>query len=81
MWEQAASKLSDWKKRGLNDYYISVNISPKDFIRLDLYKVFVDLVKKYDIDPKNLKLEITESAIMLNLEVQLELIKKLKNFG
>ena len=81
VWEQAASKLSDWKKRGLNDYYISVNISPKDFIRLNLYNVFVDLVKKYDIDPKNLKLEITESAIMLNLEVQLELIKKLKNFG
>ncbi|MBQ5998212.1 MAG: EAL domain-containing protein [Treponema sp.] len=81
IWEQAAAKLSEWKKLGLEDYYISVNISPKDFLHVNIYKTFVDLVKKYDIEPKNLKLEITESAIMLNLDIQLELINNLKKFG
>lgn len=81
IWDQAASKLSEWKKQGLSDYYISVNISPKDFLHVNIHKTFVDLVKKYDIEPKNLKLEITESAIMLNLDIQLELINNLKNFG
>ena len=81
IWEQAAAKLSEWKKQGLSDYYISVNISPKDFLHVNIHKTFVELVKKYDIEPKNLKLEITESAIMLNLDIQLELINNLKNFG
>lgn len=81
IWDLAAQKLHEWKERGLDNYYISVNISPKDFLHVDIYKTFVSLVERYEIDPKNLKLEITESAIMLNLEVQLELINKLRAYG
>lgn len=61
--------------------YISVNISPIDFIYTDIYQTFVNLVKKYDINPQSLKLEITESAILMNLEKQLVLINKLRSFG
>jgi EAL domain-containing protein (putative c-di-GMP-specific phosphodiesterase class I) len=45
---------------------------------MNIYKEFTGLVKKYDINPRNLKLEITESAIMMNLPRQLELIKMLR---
>lgn len=81
IWESAAQKLKEWKDIGINDMYISVNISPKDFLYVDVYQTFVDLIKKYDISPKNLKLEITESAILLNLEALLVLINKLRAFG
>ena len=81
IWECAAQKLKDWKDNGINDMYISVNISPKDFLYVDVYQTFVDLIKKYGISPKNLKLEITESAILLNLEALLVLINKLRAFG
>lgn len=81
IWESAARKLKEWKDNGINDMYISVNISPKDFLYVDIYKTFVDLVKKYDISQKNLKLEITESAVLMNLEAQLILINKLRAFG
>ncbi len=81
IWKTAAKKLKEWKDKGINDMYISVNISPKDFLYIDVYQTFVDLIKKYDINPKNLKLEITESAILLNLEALLVLINKLRAFG
>lgn len=81
IWECAAKKLKEWKDNGIENMYISVNISPKDFLYIDVYQTFIDLIKKYDINPKNLKLEITESAILMNLEAQLVLINKLRAFG
>lgn len=78
VWELACKQLRKWKDEGNEDTYISVNISPEDFYFMNIYKEFTGLVKKYDINPRNLKLEITESAIMVNLPRQLELIKMLR---
>ena len=81
VWELACKQLRKWKDIGREDLYISVNISPKDFYFMDIYNVFTALIKKYDIAPKNLKLEITETAIMMNLQRQLSLINKLRDVG
>lgn len=81
IWECAARQLGEWKKQGHNDLHIAVNISPKDFYLLDVYGTFTNLVQKYDINPMNLKLEITESAIIMDLERQLELINRLQSAG
>ena len=81
IWEAACKLLRKWKDEGKSELYVSVNISPKDFYFLNIYKVFVELVKKYDIDPQNLKLEITETAIVLDFKRQLELIARLRRNG
>lgn len=81
VWKLAAAKLKEWKEKGYEDYYISVNISPKDFYYIDLYEHFTSLVKEYDIEPKLLKLEITETAIMNNTARQLEIIAALREAG
>ena len=41
MWECAAAKLSEWKKKGDTVHYISVNISTKDFYLIDVYEVWI----------------------------------------
>lgn len=81
IWEQACKQLKKWKLEGRADLYISVNISPKDLYFLNIYQIFTDLVKKYDISPKNIKLEITETAIAMDFKRQLELITKLREAG
>lgn len=81
VWELACIQLKKWKDQGRDDLYLSVNISARDFFFLDVYRVFTELVQKYGIAPGNLKLEITETAVMLNLERQLELIEKLRTAG
>lgn len=80
IWESAARTLSEWKKRGLN-YYISVNISVKDFYYCDIYSVFTELVEKYDISPEKLHLEITESVIIGDKNFHRDILTKLQNYG
>ena len=81
IWEQAAKKLQEWKNLGKDNFYISVNISPKDMCYLNIFEVFTGLVEKYQIKPYNLHLEITESAFLMNIESQIELIDKLRKYG
>ena len=81
VWELACLQLKKWKEEGFGDRYLSVNISPKDFFFVDIYKEFSTLTHRYGIDPKNLKLEITESAMMHDIPKQLKLIKKLRAAG
>jgi diguanylate cyclase (GGDEF)-like protein len=81
IWEKACQQLRAWEDDGKNDIYISVNISPRDFECIDVYETLVNLVKKYDIDPNQLKVEITESTIMQNPMEQIKLIGRLRNAG
>ncbi len=81
IWELACKQLKKWKDEGHEDKYISVNISPTDFHFIDIYEVFTELVQKYEVAPQNLKLEITETAVIMDLEKQLELIHKLRTVG
>lgn len=81
IWEKACQVLSRWKKQGKTEYTLSVNISTKDFYYLDVYEVFTGFIEKYDISPANLHLEITETAVMSDVNKQTALIKKLQDFG
>lgn len=81
MWEQAAMQLAKWKKMGREDLHISVNISAKDQYHIDIFDTFKKLVEEYDISPKNLKLEITESIFITEIDKHLELVKQLQAYG
>ncbi len=81
IWEKAAKKLAEWKKKNAGEYHISVNISTKDFYLVDVYETFTGLVRKYEIDPEMLKLEITETALMSDFKKNMEILKRLQDFG
>ena len=81
VWKEAAKLLKKWQNEGNGDYYISVNISPADFYFLDIYKELVRIVEKYEINPAKLKLEITETLIMKDVESRLMIVEKLRDFG
>ena len=81
MWEKAAQQLEKWKREGRNDLYISVNISTRDFYLIDIHEAFRELVKKYDFDIKNLKLEITESALMKDVRKIMKNMDELHELG
>ncbi|WP_407429602.1 putative bifunctional diguanylate cyclase/phosphodiesterase, partial [Treponema sp.] len=81
VWECACKKLAEWHKQGRDDLYISVNISPKDFYTLDLYEVLTSLVEKYQIPPSRLNLEITETAVIMDLNNQGKLLDRLRDYG
>ena len=81
IWRQACAKLKEWKSIGRDDLYISVNISPRDLYALDIYEYHVNLVEEYEISAKNLRLEITESAIINDLKQHISLVERLQEAG
>ena len=81
IWEAVAKKLSEWKKQGFENYYLSVNISAKDFYYIDVFEVLTDLVKKYQINPGNMNLEVTETVLMSNVAMHQNVLNRLRNFG
>ncbi len=81
MWENAAKKLEEWKRQGRENLSISVNISTKDFRYMDVCEAFRKLAASYDFDVKNLKLEITESALMENVREVMRALDGLHALG
>lgn len=81
IWEKACIQLRDWRRQGHADFYLSVNISPRDFYYMDIYKVFTGLVQKHGFEAKNLHLEITETAVMSDMKKVIRLVNKLRQYG
>lgn len=81
VWEQSVIQLKKWKEKGREDLYLSINISAKDFFYLDVYRMLTGFVNKYDINPANLRLEITENVLMTEVEGKLNVLSALSKFG
>ncbi len=80
IWEEAAKQLKIWKDSDYN-YYISVNISAKDFYHIDVYQTFKNLVSKYGIDTDKLHIEITETALSEDKQAAHKTIERLHDEG
>jgi len=81
VWDLVCCKLKEWKDNGWSDFYLSVNISAKDMYYMNIYDEFTSLINKYGISPSSLRLEVTESSVMLDKGRQFELLEKLRRFG
>ena len=71
-------KENDINAMGLS--WINVNLSPIQFLRRDLSKRFTAILKKYDIDPEKIHLEITEES-MIDFTLLEEQMQNMKNVG
>ena len=81
IWECACRILRRWSFEGINDLYLSVNISPKDFYMMDVPEIIIGLADKYELDRKRLRLEITETIMMDDVDEKLKTIDKLREAG
>lgn len=81
IWEKTCSYIRQWIDEGLNPVPISVNISRRDIYNQDLTKVFSRLLKKYNLKPEYLRLEITESAYMDNPAQLINVVQDLRKLG
>ena len=81
--EQACSSVVRWRKRrpGVENLIISVNVSGQQFSQQDLVKRVFDVLRRTGLPPANLKLEITETAIMQNAEMAIDKLAALREQG
>ena len=81
IWELAIKKLSEWKGTSKKDLSISVNMSAKDFFSIDVFDVLTRLVDKYGVDSRLLRLEITETALLVEPDKSDAVVSKLRERG
>lgn len=60
---------------------ISINVSPKQFKYSNLAEDIIKNLKQFSIDPKQLELEVTESAFMENMEGLVSQLNEIRSLG
>lgn len=81
IWEETCRQLRRWMDAGYPALPISINVSRVDFYREDLCDTLDALVKKYDIPPELLGLEVTESAYTDNPQQIIKTTNRLRTMG
>jgi diguanylate cyclase (GGDEF)-like protein/PAS domain S-box-containing protein len=77
---EACRQLAQWKAQGFN-INMSINISARQFMQLDLVQQFEQTLEKYALRGEQITLEITEQMFLENTEHNLKQICELKNRG
>ncbi len=62
--EESIRIYSQWKKKYKSDLILSLNISAIQYRKLDFVSKLMKILKKYDVEPTEVELEITESVLI-----------------
>lgn len=76
----AVSQIAEWQKVG-REVAIAVNLSTNDLMDLNLPSKILALLNEYSVKPSCLKLEVTESALMHDMDRALEVLNMLNAMG
>lgn len=78
--KEAVSQCAKWKEKGL-DVTIALNLSTSDLMNQNLPGQVLALLNEYSLSASNLKLEVTESAVMHDMNRALDVLNMLSAMG
>ena len=80
---EACRRLKAWKANlpADRDLFMSVNLSMKQFVQAKLVENIAAMLEELQLSPTNLKLEITESAVMEDPIAAVEMLQQMKDLG
>ena len=81
LWEKICISLKDWLDKGYKAVPVSINVSRVDIYNFDIANYIRDLVDKYDIPHRLIKVEITESAYAETTNVVEDIVLRLRKDG
>lgn len=77
----ACQQNKAWQEAGLPPLRVSVNLSPQQFRKATLVQQVQKVLEETGLEPCFLELEITESIMMLNIDIAIETICRLRDLG
>ena len=81
VWEKTCQLLREDIDAGRPVLPVSINVSRVDFYSPAIVQVLEGLIQKYNLDPRLLELELTESAYVENPQQIIEITKALQSRG
>lgn len=80
--DAACAQIKDWQKNELaSDLTLSINVSAKQFRQPDFVAQVKSAIERHAIDPMQLKLELTESLLLENIEETISSMSALGELG
>lgn len=79
--EESIKNFASWKKKYSVDMILSLNISAIQYKRHEFIDNLMTIIKKYDVDPQDIELEITESVLIDNFIEMTEKLHVLREYG
>ena len=81
VWRETARQIAEWRKTYGTDLAASVNLSRADVFDPTLVERLVTLMQENNLNYKDIKLEVTESAYTDNAKQLLDVIHELRKAG
>lgn len=78
---EACRTAKQWIDNGYEPISIAVNVSPKQFRYQDIVSIVKEAITKSNLPGEYLEVEITETAVMDNVENAIEKLKNLREMG
>ena len=78
---RACRILLDFKENGLDNVKLCINLSASQFTDPSLPEYLSDQLLKYDVEPGNLQLELTETALVADMATTIKIIEKIRSLG
>jgi len=80
---EACRQMREWQEQfpRARPLFISVNLSARQFSNPDLIEQIRQALRATGLDPRSLKLEITESVVMDDIEQAIEMLNQLRALG
>jgi EAL domain-containing protein (putative c-di-GMP-specific phosphodiesterase class I)/AmiR/NasT family two-component response regulator len=78
---EACTQAKSWQTKFSFPFNISVNLSARQFQEKTLWEKIAGIIRETQIEPQLLKLELTESLLVDDTVLVVEIIKKLKALG
>lgn len=78
---EAIRQSNSWVASGLPAIPIAINVSAVEFRDRDFIDHFEQLLKEQAIDPAMLQLELTETAVMYDLDAAIAVLTRLRTLG
>ena len=80
LWD-ACQQNKAWQLQGLPSVKVSVNFSPLQFLQTDLIEMVKEVLRKTELDPRWLEIEITENALLNNESIVMDKLIELQSMG
>lgn len=81
VWKKVCQWMRGWIDKGYSPVPISINISRIDILSADVPQYLLELIHTYDLSPKLIKAEITESAYAEEDDIINQTVKRLREAG
>lgn len=79
--EESIRIFAEWKRKYNSNIILSLNISAIQYKRNEFTDSLLHIIKKYDINPEEIELEITESVLIDNFHEITEKLCILREYG